>query len=331
MLNFTPVKRAFACLWALALLLPTQSAQADQETYLTLYGRAEAFRQMAVQNPYDALLVYATQDGVTAMDDVAQTLFPQEDLGTGYADFFAHALPIPMPTTGDTHTVGFLHPWSDTLLLSLWQDTTDGFKLSDAAMAPTAIFRGEDAPYPSAPGWRADPDLIAQEAIGLYTAFTTDGLQIVFADGGQEVFQNLDPDLRDAFAFGAALSFMEYRGDLLPLHRASQGPAAEVRAIYDTVLLPALSGHTPTKGHPEHIASQLAAISALAPQIRTSFVPVVYGASNGKSVLILCSVANPDVFIAMRAEHANGTATLQEIALLGFQPFADLYASLGDN
>jgi hypothetical protein len=332
----THVRTAFrwlAIALATALLPSVSQAQSSltKEALFTLHARAEAFRQMAYQNPYDALIVYASPSGTTAMADLALTLFPDEDLGTGFGHFFTHALPIPLNIGEPTQTVAYLHPWSDTLLITLWEPSGNGLMLTDAATAMTSIFRGEDAPYPTNRAWRADPDLTAQEAIGLYTAFTTDGLQLVYEDGGQDVFRNLETELRDAFAYGAALNFMEFRGELLPLLAAKTGPGAEARQLYHAVVLPVLQGLPPKAQISAESTAQAELIAALPADVRGIFLPVFYLSHDSKSVIILSSAQNPDLFIAMRQSHRDGFADLDELALLSFQSFFDLYHALGED
>ncbi len=142
------------------LTLSGCGSQSRQSTELIpldrLVASAESFRREAWADPHKALTDFCEPSGRRELDAAARALgfaLDPEDFVAPLGWFLGAsvmALAMPDPTT---QLVGYLHPWSDLVLITVWRVTGRGeAKIHRAALVPGELIREPNsAGAPDAP------------------------------------------------------------------------------------------------------------------------------------------------------------------------------------
>ncbi|TKZ19391.1 hypothetical protein FAP39_11635 [Shimia litoralis] len=286
---------------------------------------AETFRSVAVENFVEALEYYSTPSANLKLVDLGNDMWPVTDPAMGWSLYFSTALVNISNIGSDKQTVTFAHPWSETLLLTLWQEDAQGdLRMTDATMLINSLLYGEDPPYPTVRMWQA-LDLYGPVGVGMYNAGLTTGIESLFEDLTQEDIAGLDADLLDGLTFGASKQFMEYQADLLPVLRASDGNAAQVRNLWNDLSRDVAANKAQFDGR---FSEQMNTLTLLEDRLWNSFIPVAYQSTDNSSLLMLASIENPDLFIAMQQDHSPNGPVLNQLDLFSFNSFYDLFLTI---
>lgn len=309
----------------LLFLATVATAKSLEEEARDLRLSAETFRRVAAENFVESLQYYSTPANNLTLIELGNDLWPGTDPATGWSLYFSTALVSMSHIESDKKTVTFVHPWSETLLTTLWQKDPEGaLRMTDATMLITGLLDGEEPPYPAVRMW---PKLESYGpiAVGLRNAQITVGVESMFDVFSQEDVATLDSDLLQGIGFAAAIQIMEYQADLLPVLRSPDGNAAQARGLWNALSKDVTADKTQFDGG---FSQQMKTLSLLDERIWNSFIPVAYRSTNTASLLMLASVENPDLYIAMQQDHSPDGATLKQLDLFSFHSSYGLFRSI---
>ena len=323
-MNFLRVVQRVICIVFFTLAGPLFSSASSSEDARELRIAAETFRRVAVENFVEALQYYSTPTANLKFVDLGNDMWPVTDPASGWSLFFSTTL-VNMSNIGSgSKTVTFSHPWSETALVTLWEEDADGeLRMMDASMLIDSFIYGEGPPYPTVRMWQV-LDFYGPEGVGLYNAGLTVEIEALFASQSQKAIADLQPGLLEGLTFAASKMFMGFQADLLPVLRATDGNAAQTRDLWNTLFSAVAANETLFDGR---FPDQMKTFTLLEDRIWNSFVPVAYQSTEHASLLMLASVENPDLYIAMQQEHSSKGVVLKRLNLYSFNSFYDYFLS----
>lgn len=298
-------------------------ANAAERQATDLRLNAEAFRITAAADFLDALRIYGTPQVNQAFAGMAGDMWPTTSGAEGWALFLSTALVNVAHADQPVATVGFYHPWSDVMLVTTWTKGQDGRRrIASADVLLGSVVRGARAPYPTTREWLTTSDF-APEAVGKLTAATAKAFEAGFGGKGPSPLDRLDPAARAAMPIAASMPLAEFRSALLPLFATgAEGDAGALR-IWRRVHGEVAGGRISETGE---AATTIAALRKLDPNVRGSFAPTAYVASDRATLVILASRINPNLFLALQIARDGAGGQLRRLNLLSFQSF---YAASG--
>lgn len=298
-------------------------SEAEGRQYLVVQA-ADDFRLLATNDYYQGLKKHAAEEATVRFFDIGDELWPFVDETLGWAYFFNSCVIAAPPPQGEWLPVGFYHPYSDVLLVTMWSVGEDaGPRMEDAELfMGDFIRRGGSAPLSAERPWmRIDayrPAAMLQSAND-----TIDAFEQAFHGGSaqgsgwrDEVSGVAKASLVADNLTGAAMlltkNFAELRAynhegrddRALPDVRAQVKRFIENRGLVDMPDAPATRQ-----------------IQLLPEEAWKSLRIVSYANSKTQRLVTLAVAATPDRFISLLFDVHGQIVTLKRVDLLSYAAF----------
>ncbi len=177
-------------------------ANARQKRIALLFASSKSFQEIASRNYTKALLTASKEIGKLQLYSIDMALWNKETSQIGWMTFFNSAVRIYNKDLDGLPIVGYYNPYSDTLLITVWSEDNNIYKIVDAEMIMGDLLRTNVKLPSHTPVWlREKQDYRA--ALGANIAYLTLDFENIFSSSNYKTWRkklkilNTDSSLND--------------------------------------------------------------------------------------------------------------------------------------
>lgn len=268
-----------------------------------------AFREDAGKAPREA---FAGALAPKRLAELNQVLWPTVEPEAGWTYFFRTCVMAGGPSIGKHQAVLYYHPWSDTALVTQWEDQK---RLIDMEMLPgEALRKGGPPPYGGTLGWTR-LQAYAPPAVGMVTAQTLKAFEKAFAS--ETALEAALPWLaraqaRDACRVACSLQYAQVVKSLATFSASYDQPA---RIAFIRLL--ALGGEAAAKA-PETPSASAQALRELPSKAWSGFQPTALVDTGARVLVMAHHRESPDLFLGVVFRREGPELIPERMDLLSF-------------
>lgn len=134
----------------------TKTEQKGLKKMSSIMVASTQFKEIASKDYASALLTLSKDEGMKKLHIIDKALWEAKISQIGWDLFFTSSIRIYNKNLAMYPLVGFYNPFSDVLLITVWKEAKEGYRIVDAEMLMGDLLRGTTKGVSNVPFWRRD-------------------------------------------------------------------------------------------------------------------------------------------------------------------------------